>query len=135
MTSWVFDSQSIKCKNNVQHFLWMKESRKPNSIVWKMMPKLLGFKDAKSSITWFLFLAFFVLFCTLWWSGLGELVSVMERDPCYSINNIYGSVSHSSWRQLVLSFQRSGGRWTRNKYMKLAKEEDWKDFSFGSGRN
>jgi hypothetical protein len=30
------------------------------------------------------------LFCRLLWSGLGELVSVMERDPYCSIDNLYG---------------------------------------------
>jgi hypothetical protein len=24
------------------------------------------------------------------WSSFGELVSVMERNPCYSIDNLYG---------------------------------------------
>jgi hypothetical protein len=30
----------------------------------------------------------------------------------------------------VLSFQRSGGRWTRNNYMKLAKEKERGGFFF-----
>jgi hypothetical protein len=24
------------------------------------------------------------------WSGFGEFVSMMERNPCYSIDNLYG---------------------------------------------
>ncbi len=36
----------------------------------------------------FLFLA--LLFCRLLWSDLSEVVSVMERDPCCSIDNLYG---------------------------------------------
>jgi hypothetical protein len=33
-------------------------------------------------------------------------------------------VSHNSWKQLVLNFQRSGRMWTKKNYMKLAKEEE-----------
>ncbi len=35
----------------------------------------------------------------------------------------------------MLSFKRSGGMWTKKNYMKLAKEEEKEDFSFGSGRS
>ncbi len=40
----------------------------------------------------YLFLCFWLclLFCKLLWSGLGELVLVMEQDPCYLIDNLYG---------------------------------------------
>jgi hypothetical protein len=39
-------------------------------------------------------LVFYFWFCLLFgrllWSGFGELILVMERNPCYSIDNIYG---------------------------------------------
>ncbi len=41
--------------------MWMNESKNPNSVMWQMMLKLLCVKDAKSPITCFLFLAFFVV--------------------------------------------------------------------------
>jgi hypothetical protein len=67
----------------------MNENKNPNSIVWQMMLKLLCFKDTESLITCFLFLALFVVL-KLVWSGFGELVSMMERNPYCSIDNLYG---------------------------------------------
>ncbi len=32
---------------------------------------------------------FCLFFCRLSWSGLGELVLVMEQNPCYSIGKLY----------------------------------------------
>jgi hypothetical protein len=58
-----------------------------------MMPKLC-FKDAESPITCFLFLALFIVLQVIV-SGFGELVSVMEWDPGYSIDNLYGECE--SW--------------------------------------
>jgi hypothetical protein len=60
--------------------------------------KHLCFKDTKSLVSCFLFcfwLCFVVLQVTkfnvvLQWSGFGELVSVMEQNPCYLIDNLYG---------------------------------------------
>jgi hypothetical protein len=45
----------------------------------------------------YLFLCFWLclLLCRLLWSCLGELVSVMERDPCCSIEKLYGECE--SW--------------------------------------
>jgi hypothetical protein len=54
-----------------------------------MMLKLLCFKDAKSPIIYFMFLALFVVL-QVTMSGVGELVLVMEWDPSYSIENLYG---------------------------------------------
>jgi hypothetical protein len=62
-----------------------------------MMPKQLCFKDAKSPISCFLFYFWFcfvglqviVFNVVLQWSGFGELVSMMERNPCYSIDNLH----------------------------------------------
>jgi hypothetical protein len=31
-----------------------------------------------------------LLFCRLLWNGFGELVPVMDWDPCCSIDNLYG---------------------------------------------
>jgi hypothetical protein len=68
----------------------MNESRNPNSVVWQMMLNLLCFKDAESPITFLFCFWLCLLFCRLLWSGLGELVLVMERDPSCSIDNLYG---------------------------------------------
>jgi hypothetical protein len=40
----------------------------------------------------YLFFCFWLclLFYTLLWNDLGELVSVMERNPCHSIDNLDG---------------------------------------------
>jgi hypothetical protein len=65
-------------KNSVQYFLWMNESRNPNSIVWQMMPKLLCLKDTKN--TYFFVFGFFLLFCRLVWSGFGELCRTLWRS-------------------------------------------------------
>jgi predicted solute-binding protein len=42
------------------------------------------FKGAKEVVFWFV-----LLFCKLLWRDLGELVSVMERDPSYSMETLY----------------------------------------------
>jgi len=76
-------------KNSVQHFLWMNESRNPNSVVWQMMLKLSSSRTSK--VQWLVFYFWLCwLFCRLLWSGFGELVSVMEWDLGYSIDNLYG---------------------------------------------
>ncbi len=40
----------------------------------------------------YLFFCFWLcwLFCRLLWNALGKLVSVMERDPCCSIEKLHG---------------------------------------------
>ncbi len=45
----------------------------------------------------YLFFCFWLclLFCRLLWSGLNELVSVMEQDSCCSIDKLYGECE--SW--------------------------------------
>jgi hypothetical protein len=60
-----------------------------------MTPMLQGHQ--KSSFLFsFLFLALFCGFegtmfnVVLQWSGFGELVSVMEQNPCCLIDNLYG---------------------------------------------
>ncbi len=47
----------------------------------------------------YLFFCFWLclLFCRLLWSGLGELVSVMEQDPCCSIEKLYGECESWFW--------------------------------------
>jgi hypothetical protein len=71
------------------------ESKNPNSTLWQMMPKLLCFKDVEKFN--YLFVCFWLglLFCRLLCSGLGELVLVIEHDPCYSIENLDGECK--SW--------------------------------------
>jgi hypothetical protein len=51
-----------------------------------MMLKLLCFKDVDNLIICFLFC---LLFCRLLWNGFSELVSMMERDPNCSMDNLY----------------------------------------------
>jgi hypothetical protein len=74
----------------------MNESNNPNSDVWQMMLKLLCFKDTESQLLVFCFWFGFVVLQVIvfnvvfQWSGFGELVSMMERNPCYSIDNLYG---------------------------------------------
>jgi len=60
--------------------------------------KQLCFKDAECLVSCFLFcfwFCFVVLQVTMFnvvfqWNGFGELVSVMERNPCCLIDNLYG---------------------------------------------
>jgi hypothetical protein len=67
------------------------------------MPKQLCFKDIESPISclFVFFFCFVVLHVTMFngvlqWSSFGDLVLVMERNPCYSIFIV--NVSHDSWR-------------------------------------
>jgi hypothetical protein len=67
------------------------------------------------------FFVFFVfdLFCTLLWKDLGELLSVMERDPSYSKKIHYVFGNHSSVRGLVKRFQGSERTKKIKIYMRL----------------
>jgi len=65
------------------------------------------------------------------WNGLGELVSMMEHDLGCSWILFMNTVNHSSWGRLVLSFQGSEGMWTRESYMKLAKEKESRFWQVG----
>jgi hypothetical protein len=73
----------------------MNESKNPKSDGWQMTPKLLRFKDTESPIScfcfWFCFVVLQVIVfnVVLQWSSFGELVLVMERNPCFSIDNLY----------------------------------------------
>jgi hypothetical protein len=55
-----------------------------------MMSKLLCFKDAEKFNYLFCLFWLCLLFCRLLWSDLGELVLVMECDPCCSIDHFDG---------------------------------------------
>ncbi len=46
------------------------------------------------------------MFCRLLWSGLGELVSVMERDPCYSIEKNYGKCESRFLEMISAEFSK-----------------------------
>jgi hypothetical protein len=51
----------------------------------------------------YLFFYFWLcLFYKLLWSGFGELVSVMEQNPCYSIDNLYG-VCESQFLETIVA--------------------------------
>jgi hypothetical protein len=81
----------------------MNESRNPKSNGWHMMLKLLCFKDVKSLVSCFMFLALFCCFtnhCVVvfQWNGFCELGSMMEPNPCCSFDNILRSVSHDYWK-------------------------------------
>jgi len=74
----------------------MNESRNPKSNVWQMMPKYYASRTLKIQFLVLCFwLCFVVLQVTMFnvvlqWSGFGELVLGMERNPCCSIDNLYG---------------------------------------------
>jgi hypothetical protein len=78
----------------------------------------IGMEDTKSPISCFLFyiwLCFVILQVTMFnivfqWSGLGELVSMMEQKPCCLINNLYGECE--SWFLEIINIVVSReGRW------------------------
>jgi hypothetical protein len=61
-----------------------------------MMLKLLCFNDAEKFNYFFFYFWLGLLFCRLLWSGLGELVSMMEWDPYYLIENLNGECESRS---------------------------------------
>ncbi len=67
----------------------MDENKNPNPTLWQMMPKPWCFKDVEKFN--FLFFCFWrgLLFCRLLWNGFGELVSMRECDPNYSMDTLY----------------------------------------------
>jgi hypothetical protein len=66
------------------------------------------------------------------WSGFGELVSVMERNLCYSIDNLYGECESRFLEMISIELSKKQKVWTKNNYMKLVEEEEGRQFSFGS---
>jgi hypothetical protein len=62
------------------------------------------FEKTKKFIFLFFYFWLGLLFCRLLWGGLGELVSVMERNPGYSMDTLYELWNHGSARGLVRSF-------------------------------
>ncbi len=68
------------------------------------------------------------------WSGFGELVLVMEWNPCYSIDNLYGECESRFLEMISIELSKKQKVWTKNNYMKLAEEEEeeGRQFSFGS---
>jgi hypothetical protein len=66
----------------------------------------------------FFYFWFCLLFCKLLWSGLGELVLAMERDPCWSIEKLYGECElgkmigagiSREWREVHKGHKYEGG--------------------------
>jgi hypothetical protein len=57
------------------------------------------------------------------WSGLGELVSMMEQILVVQLTIFMVSVSRDFWRSLVLLFQGSGKMRSRMEYMKWDDED------------
>ncbi len=74
-------------KNSLKCFLWMKAETL--ILLYCKASKVVVFQECrKVQFLVFLFLAC-LLFCRLLWSGLGELVSVMEHDLGCSMNTFY----------------------------------------------
>jgi hypothetical protein len=57
------------------------------------------------------------------WSGLGELVLIWSKILVVRLTIFMVSVSHDSWRLLVLLFQGSGKMRSRTNYMKWDEED------------
>ncbi len=79
----------------------MDESGNPKSHGWQMMPNYEAvmlhqeLRTLKVQFLVFFFVFGFVLQVTMFnvviqWSSYGELVSVVEQNPCCSIDNLYG---------------------------------------------
>jgi hypothetical protein len=58
------------------------------------------------------------------WSGFGELVLVMEWNPCYSIDNLYGECESRFLEMISIELSKKQKVWTKNNYMKLVEEEE-----------
>ncbi len=121
----------------------MTESRNPKSNGWQMMPKQLCFKDVENPISCFLFcfwLCFVVLQVivfnvVLQWSSFGELVSMMERNPCCSIDNLYDECESRFLEMIFTVLSREQKDVDEENYMKLAKEEEGGNFFWECGRS
>jgi len=61
------------------------------------LPKLWCFKDVEKFNFLFFYFWIDLLFCKLLWSGFGQLVSVMERDPDYSMDTFYKQCESRFW--------------------------------------
>ncbi len=66
------------------------------------------------------------------WSGFGELVLVMERNPCYSIDNLYGECESQFLEMISIELSKKQKVWTKNNYRKLVEEEESQAIFFGS---
>jgi hypothetical protein len=66
---------------------------------------------------------------------LGELVSMMERDPGCLIDNLYGECESRLLEMISAELSKEWKDVDKNFYMKLAKEEEKGDFLFGNGRS
>jgi len=93
--------------------------------------KLYCFKDAEKFNFFFFCFWLDLLFSRLLWNGLGELVSMMERDPNCSMDTFDESVDHGSCGGLLQSFLGSEGMWRRESYMKLAEMKEGKFWRVG----
>ncbi len=95
------------------------------------MAKLLVvwcFKGGEEIIFWFVSIfGFVLLFCRLLRRDFGELVSMMERDPSYSMETLYelceSRLCKGIARGLVRRFQGSEGMKRGGIYMMLAKKK------------
>jgi hypothetical protein len=113
------------------------ESKNPNSDVWQMMLKLFCLLQGHRKFNYFFFYFWLcLLFCMLLWSDLGELVLMMERDPCCSIDNLDGECES---RFLELIAVKVSKEWKEVNMQQLyeaglGEGEAW-IFLLGSGRN
>jgi hypothetical protein len=62
--------------------------------------KLWCFKDVEKFNFLFLCFGLGLLFCRLLWSGFGELVSVMERDPGCSMDTFNEQCEWWFWERI-----------------------------------
>jgi hypothetical protein len=89
--------------------------------------KVWCFKGVKNFISLFFCFWFVLLFCRLLWNDLGELVSVMERDPGYLMDILYelGESRLCEWIGAELSWEQGDKEYI---YMMLAevKEDFWR---------
>jgi len=83
----IFMLYIVEPKSNVRFFLWMKATNF-NSTWW---PNYWWHGDSmalKNLLLMCFCLWCVLLLCKLWWKEFSELVSVMERNPYYSIKTL-----------------------------------------------
>jgi len=56
----------------------------------------------------------------------------MERNPCYSIDNLYGECESQFLEMISIELSKKQKVWTKNNYRKLVEEEESQAIFFGS---
>ncbi len=92
----------------------------------------------KSNFLFFIFGFYFVVLQVIvfnvvfQWSGFGELVSVIERNPYCSIEIFYGECESQFLEMIGDALSGSRRMWMKKNYMKLAEEEEGMQLFFGN---